>query len=157
MGAPLAMQRQRNERLVCFACRQKILVRSASPSDLPRLAARSVQWLHPNVAVAGKLIGVIAAAMDLEGDGPRIGQPPFAIPELDETDAIDPRRDRRRVADGAGAQLVPAVDMPEARPSLRRRRQGAAPCQGLNAARRIPKLAILNEDVAPCRLAGRTR
>ena len=59
-----------------------------------------------------------ATAVDLQGDTTLVGGTLAGVGPLHEANVLDPGGDLRRVADDAGAQLVPLVVLPEVRPFL---------------------------------------
>src|SRR4051794_6985772 len=76
------------------------------------------QLLDADVAVADELLGEVAAAVDLEGDAALVHALDLVL-VFHELDALDPRRDLRRVALDPRLQLVPLAVLPERRPLLR--------------------------------------
>ena len=62
-----------------------------------------VQPFDPDVAVADEFVGVVAAAVDLEGDAAFVGVTQFAFFPFHDLDAVDPGGDMGRVAQDAGA------------------------------------------------------
>src|SRR5262245_25745011 len=95
---------------------------STSPC-FPGIVARLIQFLDAHLAVADELLGVVAAAVDLQGDAAARLMSLLRVGVVHELHALDPGRDGGRIADNAGPQLVPFAVLPERGPFLRRDRQ----------------------------------
>ena len=86
-------------------------------------ALDSLQFLDTDLAIAHELLRIVAPAVDLERDASLVRQVLLVALVLHELDALDPRRDARRVLRDAGTQLVPLPMLPELGPLLRLDRQ----------------------------------
>lgn len=77
----------------------------------------SGELFDADVAVADELFGVVAAAVDLEGDGAGGLVAEFFFLPFHDFDPVDPSGDERGVALDAGAELVPLAGAPEIGPA----------------------------------------
>lgn len=100
-------------------CRGTTWKVTAAAAVFTKVLRRMLQLLYPHVAVADELPGVVAAAVDLQGDATGVRMPLLLVAPLHELHAVDPRGDLRRVAFDPRPQFVPLAVLPELRPFLR--------------------------------------
>src|SRR6185436_8466902 len=81
-----------------------------------QLVVRQVKPFDANIAIADKLPGKVAAAMNLQCDAPASWVAYFCFSPFHELHAVNPGCDRRRIATDARSQRVPLTMTPEARP-----------------------------------------
>lgn len=80
--------------------------------------------LYPNISVSDKLLGEIAAAMNLQADSSGVGMAFLGFGPFHELDPINQGGDGGRVVDNASAQFVPLAVAPEIRLGLDQNGQG---------------------------------
>ena len=130
--------------------------------------------LYPDISVSDKLLGEIAAAVDLQSDCSGIGMALPGFEPLHELDPVNPSCDGGWIVDDAGAQFVPLAVTPEIRPRFNQNGQGRRCIRSLQdngdlvRERKIherrfasePAFAVNSHEVAACvvvdhRLVGR--
>lgn len=80
--------------------------------------------LYPNISVSHKLLGEIAAAVNLQSDSSGIRMAFLGFGPLHELDPVNPSSDGGWIVDNASAQFVPLAVTPETRPGLNQNGQG---------------------------------
>src|SRR6201999_2338328 len=92
-------------------------------SSLKSRASSLFQLLHLHAAVADELLGVVAAAVNLDRDAAAGPATIGVVLPFHEFHVVDPGGDFRRVADDAGAELMPLAMLPKLGPGFGRDRQ----------------------------------
>jgi len=82
------------------------------------------ELLYPNVSVSDKLLGEVAAPVDLQSDTSAIRMAFLGFGPLHELDPVNPGGDGGWIADNARAQFVPLAVTPKTRPGLNQNGQG---------------------------------